>query len=246
MNLVDKVVVITGSSSGIGQRLALRFAEEGAIVVVNYRSNKAGAEETLGAITNIKQRGIIIQADISNPQDVERLFKTAHDKFGSIDILINNAAYGTDNVPFLEATKASLTEMLSNNLVGPMLCSQYAIKFMRQQGGGKILFTSSVRGIEYGGRSPVYAATKAGINSFTKTLAKQLAPNILVNAVAPGAVKTRTFDAWPQEVVDSLLDMQYLNRFITKDEVADAFIFLAKHDAITGQILYVDGGYTLK
>lgn len=246
MTLKDKVVIITGSSSGIGQHLALRFAQEGAIVVVNYCSNKTGAHKTLAAITRIKQRGIIIQADVSDSQDIERLFTTTTQQFGTVDILINNAAYGTDNVPFLEATKASLTCMMTNNLVGPMLCSLHAIKHMRHQGYGKILFTSSVRGIEYGGRSPVYAATKAGINSLTKTLAKQLAPDILVNAVAPGTVKTRTFDTWSQELIGSLLDMQYLKRFITKDEVADAFIFLAKHDSITGQVVYVDGGYTLK
>jgi len=246
MRLKDKVVIITGSSSGIGQHLAVRFSKEGAKVVVNYNVNRKGAEETLGEIKKIGKDAYVVQADVSNPKDIERLFDEVIKKFGVIDILINNAGIGTDKVPYMDATLADFEEMINTNLIGPMICSQYALKIMQKQGYGKILFTSSIRGIEYGGRAPVYAATKAGINSFTKTLAKQFAPKILVNAVAPGCVKTRTYDSMSQELIQSLLDMQYLKRFITKDEIADAFIFLAKNDAMTGQVIYVDGGFTLK
>lgn len=246
MNLEHKVVIITGSSSGIGQHLAIRFAQEGAKVVINYKKNAKGAKNTLTAIKKLGQEGLIVQADVSLPEDIEKLFSTVIDHFGIIDILINNAAIGTDNAPFMQAQFEDFTEMINTNLIGPMICSQYVIKIMQKQGYGKILFTSSVRGIEYGGRSPVYAATKAAINNFTKTLAKKVAPHIHVNAVAPAAVKTKTFDTWEHELVQSIINMQYIKRFISKDEISDAFIFLAKNDAMTGQVIYVDGGFTLK
>jgi 3-oxoacyl-[acyl-carrier protein] reductase len=127
-----------------------------------------------------------------------------------------------------------------------MLCSQQAVRIMEKQGYGKILNTSSIRGAEYGGRSIVYAAAKAGINSFTKTLAKQVAPKIHVNAVAPGFVKTRSYDKVGQKMIDFFINQTYLKRWITPEEIADAFVFLAKNDGITGQVIYVDGGFTLK
>lgn len=127
-----------------------------------------------------------------------------------------------------------------------MLCSKQAIPLMKSQGYGKIINTSSIKGWEHGGGSVTYAVTKAAINSFTRTLAKQVAPTIQVNAVAPGYVKTRVYDNMPEEKIKNWLAGTYLKRWITEDEIADAFIFLAKNDAMTGQIIYVDGGFTLK
>ncbi len=247
MSIKDKVVVITGSSSGIGKALAIRFAKEGAKVVVNYSSNKRGAEETAEKIKNIGSEVLVVQADVVNEEDIKRLFDTVINKFKTIDILINNAAVNIDKVPYMEATKAYILELLNINLVGAMLCSQHAIKIMNKQGYGKIINTSSIKGIEYGGGSNiVFAATKAAINSFTKTLAKQVAPTIHINAVAPGYVRTRTYDNMSKEKIDAYLNQTFLKRWITEDEIADAFIFLAKNDGITGQIIYVDGGFTLK
>lgn len=117
---------------------------------------------------------------------------------------------------------------------------------MQKQGYGKIINTSSIRGAEHGGRSVVYAASKAGINSFSKTLAKMIAPTIQVNAVAPGFVKTRNYDGMTKEQTDLFISQTYLKRWVTEDEIADAFIFLAKNDAMTGQVIYVDAGFTLK
>ena len=245
MDLKNKIVVITGSSSGIGKTTAIRFAKEGAKVVVNYNVNKEGGEETLKEIQKYSE-GLLVQADVSKPKDIEKLFKTVTDKFKTVDLLINNAAISTDKVPYLEAKYEDILEMINTDLIGPMLCSQQAIKIMEKQGYGKILNTSSIRGIEYGGRAIVYAASKAGINSFTKTLAKQVAPKIQVNAVAPGFVKTRSYDKMSQEKIDSFINQTYLKRWITEEEIADAFVFLAKNDAMTGQVIYVDGGFTLK
>lgn len=246
MNLKNKVILITGSSSGIGKATALRFAKEGAKVVVNYNVNIKGGKETLQEIKKLGAEGLLIQADVTKPEDIERLFRTVVDKLKTVDVLINNAAIGTDIVPFMEATYPDILKMINTDLISAMLCSQKAVRIMEKQGFGKILNTSSIRGAEHGGRAIVYAASKAGINSFTKTLAKQVAPKIQVNAVAPGFVKTRSYDKMTQEKIDSFVNQTYLKRWITTDEIADAFVFLVKNDGMTGQIIYVDGGFTLK
>ncbi len=246
MDLKDKVVLITGSSSGIGKTTAIRFAKEGSKIVINYRENKQGGEETVAEIEKLGVEAIVVQADVSKSEDVDKLFETAVKKFGTIDILINNAAIPNDRVPYFDATYKDIQKLVNTDLIGPMLCSQRAIKIMQKQGYGKILNTSSIRGAEHGGRSVVYAASKAGINSFSKTLAKHVAPDIQVNAVAPGFVKTRNYDNMSKEQIDSFIEQTYLKRWITEEEIADAFVFLAKNDAMTGQVIYVDGGFTLK
>jgi 3-oxoacyl-[acyl-carrier protein] reductase len=246
MTLKDKVVVITGSSSGIGQATAIRFAQEGAKVVVNYHVNKEGGEETLAKLKAITDDCLLVQADVSKPDDVEQLFKEALDKFSTVDILINNAAIGTDKVPFMDAGYDDFKEMIDADLTSVLMCSQKAVHIMEKQGYGKVLNTSSIRGWEHGGRAPVYAASKAAVNSFTRTLAKQVAPKIHVNAVAPGFVKTRSYDSMPKERLQGFLDQTYLKRWVTVEEIADAFVFLAQNDAMTGQVIYVDGGFTLK
>ncbi len=245
MNLKDKIVIITGSSSGIGRTTATRFAKEGAKVVVNYNVNKNGATETLKEIKKYSD-GIIVQADVSNPKEVKQLFDKVISKYGTVHILINNAAIPNDKVPYLDASYDDIVELVHTDLIGPMICSQIAVKYMQKQGYGKILNTSSIRGAEHGGRSVVYAASKSGINSFTKTLAKMVSPNIQVNAVAPGFVKTRNYDKMTDEQINSFIEQTYLKRWVTEDEIADAFIFLATNDAMTGQIIYVDAGFTLK
>jgi NAD(P)-dependent dehydrogenase (short-subunit alcohol dehydrogenase family) len=245
MDIKDKVVVITGSSSGIGKITAIRFAKEGAKVVINYNINKKGGEDTLQEVKKHSE-GFLVQADVSKPEDVKRLFKQVEEKFETVHILINNAAIPNDKVPYLEASYEDIVELVHTDLIGPMLCSQYAVKYMQKQGFGKIINTSSIRGAEHGGRSVVYAASKSGINSFSKTLAKMVAPNIQVNAVAPGFVKTRNYDNMTKEQTDMFIEQTYLKRWVTEEEIADAFIFLVKNDAMTGQVIYVDAGFTLK
>jgi len=245
MNLKDKVVVITGSSSGIGKTTAIRFAKEGCKLVINYRINKVGGVEALNELKKYSE-GILVQADVSEPKGVDKLFDEVIKKFGTVHILINNAAIPNDKVPYLEASYEDILELVRTDLIGPMLCTKRAITYMQKQRFGKIINTSSIRGIEHGGRSVVYAASKAGINSFSKTLAKMVAPNIQVNAVAPGFVKTRNYDNMSKEQINSFIEQTYLKRWVTEDEIADAFIFIAKNDAITGQVIYVDAGFTLK
>jgi len=245
MDLKNKVVVITGSSSGIGRTTAIRFAQEGAKVVVNYHINEAGGQETLAEVQKYSE-GLLVKADVSDFNDIKKLFGEVEKKFGTVDILINNAAIPNDQEPYLDASLESIQKLVNTDLIGPMLCSQVAIKFMQKQGYGKIINTSSIRGAEHGGRSVVYAASKAGLNSFSKTLAKMVAPTIQVNAVAPGFVKTRNYDNATKEQLALFMEQTYLKRWVTEDEVADAFIFLTKNDAMTGQVIYVDAGFTLK
>ncbi|HEX5447783.1 MAG TPA: SDR family oxidoreductase [Candidatus Saccharimonadales bacterium] len=245
-DLNGKVVLVTGSSSGIGQAIAIRFAREGAKVIINYRANKEGGEETLARIKEITNDCMLVQADVSKEEDVKRLFKATLDKFGTVDVLINNAAIGTDKRPFMEATYEDFQEMIDADITSVFMCSQQAAIVMQKQGHGKILNTSSVRGWEGGGRAPVYAAMKAAVNSFTKTFAKMVAPAIQVNAVGPGFVKTRSYDVMAPEMIKGFIESTYLKRWVTSEEIADAFVFLAKNDAMTGQVIYVDAGFTLK
>jgi 3-oxoacyl-[acyl-carrier protein] reductase len=246
MSIKDKVVVITGSSSGIGQTTAIRFAKEGAKVVVNYHENKAGGEETLAELKRITPDCLLVEADVATPEGVERLFKETLAKFSTTDVLINNAAIPTDKVPFMEASYVDHKEMVDADLISVFMCSRAAVEIMQKQGHGKILNTGSIRGWEAGGRAPVYAACKAAVHSFTKTLAKQVAPNIQVNCVAPGFVKTRSYNKATPEMLEGYLGQTYLKRWVTKEEIADAFVFLVENDAMTGQVIYVDGGFTLK
>ena len=245
MELKNKVVVITGSSSGIGATTAIKFAKEGSKVVVNYHINEDGGRQTLAAVEQYSE-GLLVKADVSKPEEAEKLFSEVEKRFNTVDILINNAAIPNDKVPFLEASYEDVLELVNTDLIAPMICSKHALKYMQLQGYGKIINTSSIRGAEHGGRSVVYAASKAGINSFSKTLAKMVAPKIQVNAVAPGFVKTRNYDKMTSEQINIYLEQTYLKRWVTEDEIADAFIFLAKNDAMTGQVIYVDAGFTLK
>ncbi len=246
MELKDKVVLITGSSSGIGKSTALQFAKEGCNIVIHYHENEKGALEVVSEIEKLGVKVVSIKANLSIESDIKNLFDQILTKFNTLDILVNNAAFPSEKVPYLEATQKDILDLLNINLVNAMVCSKYAIEIMNKQRHGKILNTSSIKGWEHGGGTVTYAVTKAGINSFTRTLAKQVAPNIQVNAVAPGYVKTRVYDNQPKEKVDKWLDGTLLKRWVTVEEIADTFIFLAKNDALTGQIIYVDGGFTLK
>jgi NAD(P)-dependent dehydrogenase (short-subunit alcohol dehydrogenase family) len=246
MELKNKVVLITGASSGIGKTTALRFAKEGAKVVITYHINKEGAEKTKQEIEKAGSICYCFKLDLADQNDINSLFEKINKDIGSLDILINNAGQPFELVPFLEASQQDILDLLNINVVGMMLCAKKAYEIMKKQGHGKILNTSSIKGWEHGGGSVAYAVSKAAVNSFTRTFAKQVAPDVQVNGVAPGYVKTRSYDELPEEKTNKWLDGTYLKRWITEDEIADAFIFLAKNDAITGQILYIDGGYTLK
>ncbi|HEX8762929.1 MAG TPA: SDR family oxidoreductase [Candidatus Saccharimonadales bacterium] len=247
MKLNNKVVVITGSSANIGKATALLFAQEGAKVVITTRKNVEGGQATADEIKNSGGEAIFVQADLAQPDDVEKLFKATLEAFGTVDILVNNAGAATGK-PFLETTKEDWLLDFDNNLFDMVLCSQAAAKIMLEKGSGVILNTTSIRGLEHTGREGImgYSAAKAATISLTKTMAKELAPKIRVNGVAPGFVITPNYDKTPQEVKDGFIDGTLIKRWIQPEEIAEAFLYLATAEAITGENLIVDGGFTLK
>jgi 3-oxoacyl-[acyl-carrier protein] reductase len=247
MDIKNKVAIITGSSSNIGKATALLFAQAGAKVVINSNINITGGQEVANSIANLGGEAIFVQADVSKEQDVLRLFERTIDKFGTVDILINNAGL-TLGEPFLETTVDIWQQAFAINLISAVLCSREAAKIMLKKEHGSIINTVSVRGIEHTGREGImpYSAAKAGLINFTKTLAKELAPNIFVNAIAPGFVYTQNFAKMPQELVDSFINATLIKRFIQPEEIAESYLFLARSNIITGEVLVVDGGFTLK
>ena len=243
----DKIVVITGSSSGIGKATAIKFAKAGAHIVVNSRSNVSGGQEVVKEIEQLGQKAMYVQGDMSQPERVKTLFETTLKTFGTVDILINNAGVA-EGRPFLETTKDYWVRAFDANFFSTVLCAREAAEIMLAKGEGKILNTTSIRGIAHTGREGImaYSAAKAAVINFTKTLAKELAPTISVNAVAPGFVYTPNYDTVPQEQKDAFIRATTIKRFIHVDEIADAFLYLASTNAVTGEVLVVDGGFTLK
>jgi 3-oxoacyl-[acyl-carrier protein] reductase len=246
MQLSGQVVVVTGSSRGIGRSVALAFAQRGARVVVNSHSDVSSGESLVKAITDDGGSALYVQADVSSPDDVERLFTSAEDTFGPVDVLVNNAGL-TEAMPFLESTKDHWLRMLNVNLLSTVLCSVRAAKTMSTRGSGAIINTSSIRGFDATGREGVmaYSAAKAAVNNFTRTLAKELAPAVRVNAVAPGFVETSYMDRVDDALKESWLDVIPLRQFIAPDDIAGAYIFLAESPYMTGTLLTADAGFTL-
>lgn len=247
MEIRDKVVIITGSSSGIGRATALLFAKEGAKVVVNSKTNVTGGKDVVDKIISLGGQAIYVQGDLSTEKDVTNLFQHTLERFGTVDILINNAG-STLGEPFLDTTVENWQFAFNNNLLLAVLCSREAAKIMLKKEHGSIINTSSVRGIDHTGREGImaYSAAKAAMINFTKTLAKQLAPKITVNAVAPGFVYTPNYDKMSQELKDAFIDATLIKRFVRVEEIAEVYLFLARSEIITGHVLVADGGFTLK
>ena len=247
MEIPGKSVLVTGASSGIGAATARRFASRGARVGVNYLHNVEGANRVVQEIERSGGKAISIRADVSREHDVDRMFATVQEAFGTVDVLVNNAGR-VEPMEFQETTLKDWKSVFDVNFFSAVLCAQRASRVMLDQEGGRILNMSSVRGtLETGGPDVMaYSAAKAAINSFTKTLAKELAPVVNVNAVAPGVVYTANYDELPKTLTDRFIGASALKRWITVDEVADAFVYLAEADAITGAILMIDAGFTLK
>ncbi|HVV60117.1 MAG TPA: 3-oxoacyl-ACP reductase family protein [Pseudolabrys sp.] len=246
--LDGKTALITGGSRGIGAATALRFAREGAHVGIMGRS-----EKNLAAMSQSAAREKLtietFAGDVGNKDDAARCVDGFVKRMSRIDILVNNAGIGIGR-PFPEKTVDDWNETLRINLIGTFLMAQAAAKHMVAAKAGKIVNVSSVRGLEHLGREPVmdYSASKAAVISLTKTLAKQLAPNINVNVVVPGNTETEMLKALPEEVRAGMLAGTYFRRFAKPEEIANAILFLASAEAdfITGQSLVVDGGFSLK
>lgn len=245
MQLKDKVVIVTGSSSGIGREVALQFSKEGAKVVVNCKSNIERGKETVDKIKKSGGDAILVQADVSEPTDVKKLFDLTLKKYKTVNILINNAGRAY-NVEFEKASKIDWLKSFNDNFFGTVLCSKEAVKIMKQK-GGRIINTASIMGLDYMGRTGImaYSAAKAAVINFTKTLAKQVAPDILVNAIAPGRTYTPYYDTLEKQMVERLKNMALVKRFVNVSEIADTFIYIARNDALTGSVIVVDLGVSV-
>jgi glucose 1-dehydrogenase len=245
--LKNRVAVITGSSSGIGQGIAKRFAEEGARVVIDYRGDRAGAEETLKLVEQAGSAGIICQADVSRLEDSRKLVEAAHARFGSLDILVNNAGMER-KADFWEVQEADYDKVLDINLKGPFFLTQYFVQKLLAAGKpGRIINVSSVHeDMAFPGFS-TYCVSKGGMRMLTRDLAVELGPkNITINNIAPGAIVTPINKQLLEnkELLNAVLKNIPLNRMGTVDDVAAVAAFLASDEAayVTGSTYVVDGG----
>ena len=248
MRFQGKTILITGGARGIGLTTALMMAAEGGRVGIVAMSpdNLRKAAETARA------RGLVLetfQGDVSRTDQVQCTMNAFLETFGRIDILVNNAGM-TIPKPFMERTAEDWIRTLEVNLIGVFLCSQAAAKHMLAQKSGTIVNVSSIRGVGHCGREGVmdYSAAKSGVISLTKTMAKELAPHITVNTVAPGHTVTEMTATLPDAVKKNMIDGSYLKRMAQTEDIAKAILFLASDDAsfITGQMILVDGGFSLK
>lgn len=242
--LSGKIALVTGSSSGIGKAVAILFAKEGADVIITSNKNIQGGENTLKEMQSINSNGkfLHMNCNLGVHQDVKNLFEKIKNEYGKLDILINNA--GTSpSWPLLDITEEKFDSVINSNVKSVLFCSQEASKLMKEKGW--IVNTSSIRGLDYAGRSIAYASTKAAINSLTKTIALELAPRIYVNAVLPGFVYTPNYDKNPPELNKKFIENCPLKRFITCEEIASSYLFLATQEYLTGTLLVADGGSTI-
>ena len=242
----DKVVIITGGANGIGRVSALRFAAEGAHVVI-WDIDAAKAEDTRTKIIAHGGQAMAAVVNTTQPEQVVAAAQAVQDQYGRIDVLINNAGITRDAM-LRKMTLAQWQQVLDVNLTGVFVCTQAVAPFMEAQQSGRIINTSSVVGLYGNFGQANYAATKAGLIGLTKTLARELGKyNITVNAVAPGFIATDMIDTVPEKVIDMLKGRTPLGRLGTPEDIANAYLFLASDEAgfISGTVLSVDGAVTI-
>ena len=243
--LTDKVAVVTGGSRGIGRATALALAAAGAQVVVNYARSSTAADEVVAAITETGGSAIAVQADVSDPDQAETLIKAATEKWGRVDVLVNNAGITRDTL-LLRMKPADWQAVINLNLTGVFMCTKAVSKVMMKQRSGRIINIASVAGQMGNPGQANYSAAKAGVIGFTKTVAKELASRgVTANAIAPGFIAT---DMTADLKSDEILKFIPLGRYGKPEEIAGAIRFLAADPAaayITGQTINVDGGMVM-
>jgi 3-oxoacyl-[acyl-carrier protein] reductase len=243
-----RVAVVTGGGRGIGRAVAVRLANEGANVAISYRSNDTAAEEVAEEVKAAGAECEIFKGDVASPEDVDALFKGVGEVLGPVEILVNNAGLTRDNL-MMRMKESEFDEVLSTNLKGTYLCTRAALRPMIRARWGRIVNVSSVVGLVGNAGQANYAASKAGIIGFTKSVAREVAQRgITANVEAPGYVETELTSSLSEEVKDQIRGQVPAGRFAEAEEVAEVVAFLAGEGAgyITGQTVAVDGGMTMQ
>ena len=245
--LNGKIAVVTGASRGIGKAIAMKFAQLGATVVINYNGSAQKAEEVKQSITADGGRAVIMQCNVADYDACEAFFKDVINQFGRIDILVNNAGITKDGL-IMRMSEEDFTSVVDVNLKGTFHCIRFASRQMMKQRSGRIINMSSVVGISGNAGQINYAASKAGVIGMTKSAAKELASRgITVNAIAPGYIETDMTSVLSDKVKEETMKQIPLGRLGQTGDIAAAAAFLASDEAgyITGQVLAVDGGMAI-
>ncbi|MEH6605338.1 MAG: SDR family NAD(P)-dependent oxidoreductase [Pseudomonadales bacterium] len=253
MDIQGKVAIVTGASSGVGADVAVQLAALGAKVIVNYANSLGGAQATVERIEEAGGAAFIMRADVSDDSQCVALVKSAIDHFGRLDILVNNAGTTTfvDHKALDLLTDDIWQSTLDINLMGPFYMSRAALPEMIKQGGGEIVMTSSIAGLTTNGSSIAYCASKAALNSLTRTLAKAIGPhNVRVNAICPGLIdgswgEEGWGDNWENAKAFATAASP-LGKVATPSDIADSILsVITGSDLMTGQIITVDSGFVL-
>ena len=243
-DLTGRAALITGSSRGIGRAIALQLARQGASIAVNYLSNEDAAREVQETIRSYEGQVVLLQGDISVPEQAERVVDMAQEAFGRLDILVNNAGFNRDTL-VLRMSIEDWDEVMATNLRAVFLCTKAALRYMLKQRWGRIVNIGSVSGIAGNAGQANYAAAKAGLIGFTKAVAREMGSrSITANVIAPGLVRTELTEAIPQQVIDMAMARIFVGRLGKPEDIAACVAFLASEEAsyISGQLLAVDGG----
>lgn len=241
---MDKCALITGATRGIGKQIAITLAKQGYNIALNYRKENEELENTKKEIEKIGVQILAVKGDVANFEDCENFVKQVIERFGQIDVLVNNAGI-TKDMLLMRMKKEDFEQVIDTNLVGTFNVTKNVVPYMMKARSGRIINISSVVGISGNAGQTNYSASKAGIIGFTKSLAKEIASrNILVNAVAPGFIETNMTDVLKDDVKQEIAKNIPLKRIGTTQDVANVVKFLASDDSsyITGQVINVDGG----
>lgn len=241
---MEKSALITGATRGIGKQIAITLAKQGYNIALNYRKENEELENTKKEIEEIGVQVLAVKGDVANFEECENFVKQVIERFGQIDVLVNNAGI-TKDMLLMRMKKEDFEQVIDTNLVGTFNVTKNVVPYMMKARSGRIINISSVVGIAGNAGQTNYSASKAGIIGFTKSLAKEIASrNILVNAVAPGFIETNMTDVLKDDVKQEIAKNIPLKRMGTAQDVANVVKFLASDDSsyITGQVINVDGG----